>query len=322
MTDWKSSMLEYFFSINSQNRDIIKGLEIKYQNMPPKLFKYCSFSDYKKKDLLNNTVHLSYPDNFNDPYDCSLTCSDSRSLIKQFFILNELNYPFSKLSNESKKKLIASDVTVEYNEMYDVIMRECFPAIPFGDPHANGILDDYGSVFENVGKKISNGFKKSVVIACFSEINDSMLMWSHYADNHRAFCLEYDFKSLTNSKEIAKLLYPVIYQQEMFNITKYMLNFSANTDGFYKVRAAITKSSEWSYEKEWRLILPTEHFPNVTSIKIPLPQKIYAGSKITKENKYFLESFVENKNIPLYHGSMNEKMFRLEFKEQKGETFT
>ena len=32
-------------------------------------------------------------------------------------------------------------------------------------------------------------------IACFSESKDSPTMWAHYADNHKGFVLEYDFKN-------------------------------------------------------------------------------------------------------------------------------
>ena len=40
----------------------------------------------------------------------------------------------------------------------------------------------------------------NVKIICFSEVYDSMLMWSHYADNHKGFLLAYDINDLKNSK--------------------------------------------------------------------------------------------------------------------------
>lgn len=53
--------------------------------------------------------------------------------------------------------------------------------------------------FRTVARK---GFRKSVEaiaakmqhqgIACFSAKVDDLLMWSHYADGHRGFCLEFE----------------------------------------------------------------------------------------------------------------------------------
>ena len=36
--------------------------------------------------------------------------------------------------------------------------------------------------------------QKTVKVACFSERVDSSIMWSHYADSHKGFCLEYKVK--------------------------------------------------------------------------------------------------------------------------------
>ena len=33
----------------------------------------------------------------------------------------------------------------------------------------------------------------NICFFCMSKVNDDVLMWSHYADNHRGLCLEFDF---------------------------------------------------------------------------------------------------------------------------------
>lgn len=41
---------------------------------------------------------------------------------------------------------------------------------------------------------LSETSKRFSAIACFSESIESVLMWSHYADSHKGFALEYDFR--------------------------------------------------------------------------------------------------------------------------------
>ena len=80
-------------------------------------------------------------------------------------------------------------------------------------------------------------------VSCFSQKNDSILMWSHYANSHKGFCLEYDFKML---KELITLPLPVKYCNDLPN------------DIDDKLKLIFTKSKEWSYEEEWRLVKPAE----------------------------------------------------------------
>jgi hypothetical protein len=35
-------------------------------------------------------------------------------------------------------------------------------------------------------------------VSSSSEVSDSILMWSHYADNHRGFCVEYGLRGLAS----------------------------------------------------------------------------------------------------------------------------
>ncbi|WOP16577.1 DUF2971 domain-containing protein [Ottowia sp. SB7-C50] len=42
--------------------------------------------------------------------------------------------------------------------------------------------------------------REGMRIACFSSEQDSLLLWSHYGDGLRGFCVEFDENSLTNSE--------------------------------------------------------------------------------------------------------------------------
>lgn len=83
---------------------------------------------------------------------------------------------------------------------------------------------------------------KNVGICCFSRTKDSTLMWSHYANSHKGFCVEYK----TN--------------QEIDDINPLDVNYIPNfkkANYFDKAKDSIfhliySKSIEWNYEEELR----------------------------------------------------------------------
>lgn len=86
--------------------------------------------------------------------------------------------------------------------------------------------------FENIG------------ISCFSRKNDSILMWSHYAENHKGFCIE--FHTNINTTGINPL--DINYIKDFQNVNYY----KNKKDALYHM--LYSKSLEWEYEEELRLI--------------------------------------------------------------------
>jgi hypothetical protein len=81
-------------------------------------------------------------------------------------------------------------------------------------------------------------------VLCLSEVHDSILMWSHYADCHAGVCLVYD----TTGSFFAQAQ-PVRYQR-----TRPSVNPVVHTTDEMLHNAIFTKSEEWAYEKEWRIL--------------------------------------------------------------------
>lgn len=54
-------------------------------------------------------------------------------------------------------------------------------------------------------------------VASFTEVSDSILMWGHYSDAHKGFCIEYDF---SRGDEIyIKYIFPIIYSNQKYNVS-------------------------------------------------------------------------------------------------------
>ncbi len=143
----------------------------------------------------------------------------------------------------------------------------------------------------------------------FSEENDNVLMWSHYADQHEGICVEYDFKKLAKkSTDVIEHLYPVIYLEKRFIEKDIRLLIEGNkelqeaidTNIEYNGKESfdnilplfITKGSMWEYEREWRIIYTKKQLyddyksnQNAPCFEIGCISAVYLGYRIHPEKK-------------------------------------
>ncbi len=59
-------------------------------------------------------------------------------------------------------------------------------------------------------------------------------MWSHYSDQHKGFCVEYDFKELGLDNQVTRFIFPVIYQEAIFDMKDYMPDSNKEFDNVLK----------------------------------------------------------------------------------------
>ncbi|MBG0768305.1 DUF2971 domain-containing protein [Methanococcus maripaludis] len=155
------------------------------------------------------------------------------------------------------------------------------------------IRDNYSEL-----KKAMDIFKKRIYICCFSESKDSKLMWSHYADSHKGFCIEYDFNSEYTEEGLKCSLFPVIYGEEIFDIVPYA--FEKNQNRLVHIHIAMFKEISWKYEKEWRLIYTEALQQGRGNKKGPVITAIYLGAKIDENDKQILMNIANEYDISVY----------------------
>lgn len=164
-------------------------------------------------------------------------------------------------------------------------------------------FDSIDSIVEGAIASLRNNIK----ISCFSEELFSMPMWSHYADNHTGFCIEYDFTRLSYENDLTKYLFPVGYDSRRYDITNL---FKKTFNEPYDPRVILLcflmnlKHSSWSYEKEWRIIkmrLPEEKEFTSGLEDCPLkPTAIYLGVNFDKNEVHSVKEKLKNFDIPIY----------------------
>jgi hypothetical protein len=322
MSDWKNEMVECLFPVNPKDLRIEIGQEIKYKNMPERLFKFCRFDKdgYYINNLKNYTVWLSSPNKLNDPYDCAMTYSNQQ-LFEKIFDKNIRKVISDMQANgisfsEEEINLIENSSDVHRKLVEIVVSKE--PTIKENEREniTNVMLTVLKEQLDKMPIALADASKETTVLTSFSERNDSIIMWSHYAANHTGFCLEYNFKQFGPKNKTNILLYPVIYKNELTDITKYLLSIDEQVfTNTITVLAAITKSLEWEYEKEWRLLIPFNISKTEKEWDSPKPTAIYMGSKIEENNQIILTDIAKQRNIPLFKAGIKQDKFELVFNE-------
>jgi len=145
-------------------------------------------------------------------------------------------------------------------------------------------------------------------VVSFSTIKDDILMWAHYAGGHNGVCIEFRCTD-TSHLDFFGQAYPVQYRKDLPKINFY------TTNRIEKLKALIlTKSEHWSYEQEWRIIVPDAVRK---SRYIPVPSgaiaAIYLGCQISKENRDMVLRSISNVPICVLQAKRKSDAFGLNF---------
>ena len=121
------------------------------------------------------------------------------------------------------------------------------------------ILDNWGdnTPFVEQQNRVFEMYRGELGVHCFSKNPENILMWSHYANNHKGIVYEFKvdlFKStnsLTNSfnGNHYKVNYPKDKSYELLSYTKIG---KERNDQF--ATELLTKAKDWEYEEEYRMI--------------------------------------------------------------------
>jgi hypothetical protein len=245
------------------------------------LHKYAGLNQNLFSLLINNELWFSHPSDFNDPYDCNLN-----------YDLSDVNFDkvYSHLRMTNKQFGWGKDdkfITVRAKDI-------C------GNP-------------DNLAKLLSD-FKTGTVdargISCFSESDSILLMWSHYADSHKGVCLTFDVEK---DPIFFSIPYKVEYPLEYPKIDPFLNERKNEVQLIFA-----TKSSEWSYEKEYRIIKSKDNNPQFRGAIAFRPEaltEIKFGYKATEESIKTIKNLVMKKypHIKLYRSRIKKNQFGLEF---------
>lgn len=257
-----------------------------------KLYRYCKLdtNGYVLSSLRHGYITMTTPLLFNDPYDSLLFVDRERVRGAQKTCPPKklLEYIIAKKRGETVEK----NSEIEELDTYEQFLNSDISALKKLSLCSWEELEQNTSELIKVTTKtLQNSFR----VCCFSECCTSPLMWSHYADLGRGICIEYDMplgcidmKQIGCNQSLDLFCSPVLYSDSRYDATKlveeevnHLLNccikgydHNKNYDLLRNFKIALFKSSDWSYEREWRL------FMNVTSN--PCPDRVYINMPVVE----------------------------------------
>lgn len=262
-------------------------------NHPNVIYKYRNWSDDYHKDVLRkNQLFMSSPSGLNDPFDTRIF----------------ENYP--KFLNDSKSKEEFVSKSIERNKIY-------FNEKGISVKDARLILEDrlsnqlkFQVRAEYLGSRTDDEW---LGITCFSEKWNSIVMWSHYSENHTGVCIGFDEKYLRYSQLFGKMK-RVTYSEEYPELNP--LNKSVKSDElkyFYK-------SKDWQYECEIRALnIYEDGVKSVGDRIVQLDDKyikeVVIGLNTSKTDEEEIIGIARNKGIAIWKCYKSDFKFGIERKK-------
>jgi hypothetical protein len=264
-------------------------------SIPAILYKYRDWeNEHHKKLIQKGEVYFTSPQRLNDPFDCTipprydlLDEKSTREFLRKLLRENRPNLPsqeIERLTYEIEHK--ADNRLVE-------IVKEVFMALPEIKKQENGIFT-------------------------LSKIKDSILMWSHYSNFHKGFCI-----GLNSEKSVH--FFKTLYEMRNIPIAPYKVEYSSEypfldpqdiDKNEFWLKQFTVKSKDWAYEKEWRYILTGS-----TDLKIEIDfnifQEVIFGCRMPDSFKDEIINFVKEwpTRPNIYQASIGDHEFGLKFEK-------
>jgi hypothetical protein len=273
-------------------------------NKPDSLFRYRPLDKEREfENIERQRVWLSQPLSANDPFDSSF-----RILHHELILPEDAQKRITDWLSEFVGNQLDPSEVAEFSrfpdipdERFKLLFRKAFPDTP---SHSNELMLQVAREVTTKSRaehaqQLNEFTKQNLSICCFSETRDSMLMWTHYADQHRGCCIEFDVRRLFIPEAVGFLL-PVIYEDELFNITPY---YSAIATGggnnWSAMLAACRKTKAWSYEREWRLVFAVAYPKEKAHFTIPI-KSLIMGLRVEKQVQRRLFEIAQKLDVPLF----------------------
>lgn len=335
-------------TVNDVNFEHIKQL-INYiqENKPKSLFHYRRCSEQSIEAFRENNLFFNTASNFNDPYDCLVYCNRNTIQKEIESIGNEENQAF--LNDLVNHPEIVNNAPPQISRKFLLKLQETIKTGEFENFSSTISQKAYLEIKKELQKAIDTNLETTVSyyqtrmpLVCFSERFNNILMWSHYADNHKGFVVEYDPNSLhTKCNQCpegknhmncpywqATMLLPILYTNKRYDATNYIVDSTIINicnqkglqglwgfrDNFAQYKINIHKHNCWSYEKEWRLQLYNINGSKTIKVK---PIAIYLGCRIAKCYEDILVKYAKEQNIKIY--KMNEHPNKIGYKFSRQE---
>jgi len=237
------------------------------ETLPEYFFKFTS-AKRAIEIVKNSQLWFSNPKTFNDPFDTNIDLIDFEPNDKQIaMVINDKVQGNRRTRREEIKK---------------------------NNKNAHRIRNQFSEQ--------SNDFFQNSGVCCFSEVNDNILLWAHYANNHKGVCLKFHKTISDITTMTGKVKYRDKYQKASF----------FNHEGGAIYHLIFTKAQDWHYEQEIRALRILDF--GKTDFRIEKLTEIIFGCKTEKRVIQYFKKILADlnlKHIILKQATQTKSSFKL-----------
>jgi DUF2971 family protein len=288
-----------------------------------RLYKYLS-SDRWKDILKDNLIRFTQASSFNDPFE-----------LKPSFEITEDRESLARSAVEEVRKpdFFSPYIEQAYNQLppetRNLVSREsliAFMPFLFSNAEVEALMPE---ALEGLTAALTSGmyqgFDSAVGILSLTTDPKNRLMWAHYAQSHQGLVIELDgahpfFNQRRHPSDEFGYLREVVYQAERPQVIISELEDLAPI--------LLTKSEDWRYEAEWRMLRPLTGMAEVKEFRgekiylFTLPpsciKRVIVGYRMhpdqRKEITDFLKADERYTNVEIEAVVIDERQFILNFK--------
>ena len=275
------------------------------------LYKYTKLK-YVLDIVENERLYLNKPEDFNDPFDCVLSTDkkarkEAAELISNYTLFeNTYNFAINNIERITINKEEALKI-IKYGRTLKTTLN-LYPRYSFWKDTGKFAkdykslhhkeFDEQCAIYQRLISREMESIRHDTLIYCFTGNNNSLLMWSHYADSHKGACIEFeveptekdligvnysDKKSNFDIFTVVSIILALEFIKKPFNGGDREFN-NKIMEPFY------TKSTEWSYEQEFRYIFSTKNNERIFVddsnyyVKSPKIKSITFGCRINQHD--------------------------------------
>lgn len=262
---------------------------------PKTLYKFRSWSvAHHRKLLTEGQLWVPVASDLNDPFDCCIP------------------FRYDLMRYDDFLERLSRNPPVECEGMSLTEIRE------WAMPKIEGLgifdTDRKGGVLT----RLAISYREIYGILSFATVCDDLLLWSHYADRHKGFCVGFDYDGIDAAmgEFFDKTDVPVLGRWIEYVKEQPAIIPSADDrdDRDAYIRLLTVKANRWRYEKEYRYLF-SQKFDFPIAFDASCVSEVILGSEMSVEDRTAVRVFAE-KRFPaarLLQARKKPFAFELEF---------
>ncbi len=267
-------------------------MNLSYKYLPPERLPYF-------KDSL---LRFTQPGDLNDPFECLpvLPSIEETTEALETLLRNNIEIIKKKVTQKAKRKELVNLEQRKIKTQITAVKKNL----------ANNWREKFNQ--ESVLKMLS-----TIGIISFSKRWNSTLMWAHYASSHKGFCIGFDNDDPFFASYRAQFKSDIVFQEVKYSKDRIRIPYKSGETLDYNLM--FTKSDEWEYEKEERLLLFLQRAKSIIKkepydiclFEVPhyLIKEIIIGASCSKSDSEIIRSFCSLKNIKLFKSHISDTAF-------------